>query len=124
MQANNLPGYCTEFPVAGSSLCIPQGCDVYTVAANDTCYDIVQTNNGSLSVTQMISWNPNINRDCSNLNQLEGYQICLRLVTTFCILRFIDLLSSKILTSHLSSYPGTPQAVATSATATITSLAA
>ncbi|KAI0132936.1 hypothetical protein BJ170DRAFT_265966 [Xylariales sp. AK1849] len=100
MQANNLAGYCSDFPEAGSTLCIPQGCGIYTVQANDTCYDIVQTYNGSLSVTQMVSWNPNINRGCTNLDQLEGYQICV-------------------------SYPGIPHVATTATTsATVTSLAA
>lgn len=80
MQANNLPGYCSELPSTGSSLCIPQGCDIYTVVTDDTCYGIVQAYNGTFSMTQLISWNPNINRDCSNLNQIEGYQICVRQV--------------------------------------------
>jgi hypothetical protein len=78
MQANNLPGYCSELPEAGSSLCIPQSCDLYTVAANDTCYGIVQQYSGDFSISQLIAWNPNINRECLNLDQLEGYQICVR----------------------------------------------
>ncbi|PTB45697.1 carbohydrate-binding module family 50 protein [Trichoderma asperellum CBS 433.97] len=75
MQANNLPGYCSQFPPAGSDLCIPQSCDLYTVAENDSCYGIAQAHNGTFSATQLISWNPNINRQCSNLNQIAGYQI-------------------------------------------------
>ncbi|KAL7789492.1 hypothetical protein V8C37DRAFT_211447 [Trichoderma ceciliae] len=88
MQANNLPEYCSQLPTAGSTLCIPQSCNLYTVAANDNCYGIVQVHNATFSVTQLISWNPNINRQCSNLNQLVGYQICV-------------------------SFPGTPSVIAT-----------
>ncbi|KAF7884612.1 uncharacterized protein EAF02_004948 [Botrytis sinoallii] len=67
MQANNLPGYCSEIPDPGTSLCIPQSCELYTVAANDTCYEIVQNHNvtypgvstaastGSASVTTPIA---------------------------------------------------------------------
>ncbi|PON21365.1 LysM domain-containing protein [Trichoderma gamsii] len=76
MQANNLPGYCSQFPRTGTNLCIPQSCNLYTVAGNDTCYGIAQAHNGTFSATQLISWNPNINRQCSNLNQITGYQIC------------------------------------------------
>ncbi|KAF7936224.1 uncharacterized protein EAE98_002443 [Botrytis deweyae] len=76
MQANNLPGYCSELPGPGTSLCIPQSCKLYTVAANDTCHGIVQSYNMTFSSTQLISWNPNINKGCSNLNQVEGFQIC------------------------------------------------
>lgn len=80
MQANNLPGYCSQFPPAGTDLCIPQSCNLHTVAGNDTCYGIAQAYNGTFSATQLISWNPNINRQCSNLNQIAGYQICVRYV--------------------------------------------
>ncbi|KAK1252995.1 hypothetical protein MKX08_004182 [Trichoderma sp. CBMAI-0020] len=79
MQANNLPGYCSQFPPAGSDLCIPQSCNLYTVASNDTCYGIAQAHNGTFSTRQLISWNPNINRQWSNLNQIAGYQICVSL---------------------------------------------
>ncbi|EHK22148.1 uncharacterized protein TRIVIDRAFT_200487 [Trichoderma virens Gv29-8] len=41
----------------------------YTIKPGDTCR--------TFSVTQLRSWNPNINTQCSNLNQLEGYQICI-----------------------------------------------
>lgn len=97
MQANNIAGYCSEMPEAGSSLCIPQGCDLYTVTANDTCYSIVDSYSSKFSQSQLISWNPNINDKCSNLNMIEGYQICV-------------------------SFPGTEQAVS-SATATATTTA-
>ncbi|EHK43389.1 hypothetical protein TRIATDRAFT_85797 [Trichoderma atroviride IMI 206040] len=99
MQANNLPGYCSQFPPAGSDLCIPQSCNLYTVASNDTCYGIAQAHNGTFSATQLISWNPNINRQCSNLNQIAGYQICV-------------------------SFPGPPSVVATGSESITTPVAA
>lgn len=74
---NGLQGYCTNFPTQGS-LCLPPTCNIHTVAENDTCYGITQSQQQYISISQMISWNPNINRDCSNLDQIKGYQICIR----------------------------------------------
>lgn len=65
------------FPSAGNSVCIPEACAIYTIQENDTCYSIVQANNYTFTVTQLISWNGNINRDCSNLDQLVASQICI-----------------------------------------------
>ncbi|KAK4241774.1 hypothetical protein C8A03DRAFT_30079 [Achaetomium macrosporum] len=77
MYADDLPGYCSDFPGAGAQLCIPHRCDVYTVRAKDTCYGIVQKYNRTFTVTQLVSWNTNINRACTNLNMIEGYEICI-----------------------------------------------
>ncbi|KAB8201326.1 hypothetical protein BDV34DRAFT_216374 [Aspergillus parasiticus] len=77
LYSNGLPAYCALFAVAGSSLCIPEPCDIYTVQRNDTCYSIAQAQDFSFSVTQLIAWNPNINRACSNLDQLVSSQICI-----------------------------------------------
>ncbi|KAJ5976984.1 hypothetical protein N7501_000326, partial [Penicillium viridicatum] len=74
---NNLPAYCVGFPSAGTSLCIPETCDIYTVQWDDTCYSIMVAHDCAFTVTQLISWNPNLNRECSNMNQLVGSQICL-----------------------------------------------
>lgn len=74
---NNLPAYCVGFPSPGTTLCIPEACDIYTVQGDDTCYSIMFTHDYAFTVTQLISWNPNLNRGCSNINQLVGSQICL-----------------------------------------------
>ncbi|CAI7601413.1 unnamed protein product [Penicillium discolor] len=74
---NNLPAYCIGFPSPGTSLCIPETCDIYTVQGDDTCYSIMVAHEYAFTVTQLISWNPNLNRECSNINQLVGSQICL-----------------------------------------------
>ncbi|KAE8306954.1 hypothetical protein BDV41DRAFT_585071 [Aspergillus transmontanensis] len=62
---------------AGSSLCLPETCAIYIVLLNDTGYSIAQAHDFSFSVTQPIAWNPNINRACSNLDQLVSSQICI-----------------------------------------------
>ncbi|KAE8341837.1 hypothetical protein BDV24DRAFT_163060 [Aspergillus arachidicola] len=77
LYSNGLPAHCALFPVAGSSLCIPEPCDIYTVQRNETCYSIAQAHDFSFSVTQLIACNPNINRACSNLDQLVSSQICI-----------------------------------------------
>ncbi|CAG8888612.1 unnamed protein product [Penicillium egyptiacum] len=74
---NDLPAYCAGFPSTGTALCIPEACDIYTVQEDDTCYSIMVAHDYAFTVTQLISWNPNINRECSNVNQLVGSQICL-----------------------------------------------
>ncbi|CAI7636891.1 unnamed protein product [Penicillium crustosum] len=74
---NDLPAYCVSFPSPGTSLCIPETCGIYTVQWGDTCYSIMVAYDYAFTVTQLISWNPNLNRGCSNINQLVGSQICL-----------------------------------------------
>lgn len=76
---NLIAADCSNFPDAGQSLCLPTSCETYTVQANETCNGIVEANQNRFTVQQMISWNPDVNRDCSNLDQLEGSQICLSL---------------------------------------------
>ena len=74
---NGLAGYCSNFPKQGK-LCLPKTCAIYQVKKGDSCFGIVHANNYKFSQTQLISWNPNINRGCSNLEQLEKSYICIR----------------------------------------------
>ena len=74
---NGLEGFCANFPSAGRRLCLPHQCNIYTVQPNDTCYGITQTSGNAFTVSQIISWNINLNRDCSNLDQLVGSQLCI-----------------------------------------------
>lgn len=76
---NNLEACCTNFLVP-VRFCLPETCNIYTVQGKDTYYDIVKVFGYSFSVTQLISWNANINRACGNLEQLVGSQICIRFV--------------------------------------------
>ncbi|BCS19574.1 LysM peptidoglycan-binding domain-containing protein [Aspergillus puulaauensis] len=73
---NGLQAYCQNFPGKGTSLCLPKQCDIYTLKENDTCDGIVDSYPGDISVTQLRSWNPFINKMCGNLFQWTGYQIC------------------------------------------------
>ncbi|KAA8652732.1 uncharacterized protein ATNIH1004_001637 [Aspergillus tanneri] len=74
---NGLTADCTNWPDVGTSLCIPAPCELYTLQANETCYGISQAHNTTFTVTQLISWNPDINRDCSNLEAIIGTQLCI-----------------------------------------------
>ncbi|PLB53269.1 hypothetical protein P170DRAFT_404258 [Aspergillus steynii IBT 23096] len=73
---NEIAADCSNFPDVGTSLCLPATCDVYTLQANQTCYDIALAYNSTFTVTQLISWNPDINRDCSNLEVMVGTHLC------------------------------------------------
>ena len=74
---NGLAGYCSNFPKQGK-LCLPKTCEIYQVKKGDSCFSIAHANNYKFSKTQLMSWNPNINRGCSNLEQLEKTYICIR----------------------------------------------
>ena len=74
---NGLAGYCSNFPKQGK-LCLPKTCAIYQVKKGDSCFSIAHANNYKFSQTQLMSWNPNINRGCSNLGQLEKTYICIR----------------------------------------------
>ncbi|KAJ5551530.1 hypothetical protein N7461_006228 [Penicillium sp. DV-2018c] len=76
LHANQLQAYCQNFPEEGTEICLPKTCDVYTLKENDTCEGIVEALSGRFTVTQLRSWNPNINKICGNLFQWTGYQIC------------------------------------------------
>lgn len=80
LQHNDLQAYCQNFPGKGTSLCLPKKCNIYTLKQNDTCDGIVGSQPGDISVTQLRSWNPFINKMCGNLFQWTGYQICVRFV--------------------------------------------
>lgn len=74
---NGLAGYCSNFPKQGK-LCLPKTCTIYEVKKGDSCFSIVNANDYKFSQTQLMSWNPNINRGCNNLEQLERSYICIR----------------------------------------------
>ena len=76
MVSNNLAGYCSNFPGSGAQLCMPHRCQIYTVQADDSCWGIVSRYNNAFTVTQLRSWNRNINEACTNLNMIRGYEIC------------------------------------------------
>ncbi|KAH8820661.1 hypothetical protein F5884DRAFT_827017 [Xylogone sp. PMI_703] len=61
---NNLLPNCTI--TVGQSLCLPQRCKTYTLTSSDTC-DTIASDNG-ITYSTFLSFNPTINRDCTNLH--------------------------------------------------------
>ncbi|GFF42111.1 autolysin [Aspergillus udagawae] len=59
--------------LAGQVLCLPRKCQIYKVQANDTCASIASAY--SISVVDIFTYNPTINRACSNL--IADTNICI-----------------------------------------------
>lgn len=78
MSYNRLKAYCKDLPPAGTKLCMPPSCDIYTVQGKDTCRSIAAAQPGYVTITQIQAWNPNLNALCTNMKQQEGMQICVR----------------------------------------------
>ncbi|KAJ7864455.1 hypothetical protein B0H14DRAFT_3443508 [Mycena olivaceomarginata] len=81
IQATN----CTSGIGPGTTLCLPQACTTYTPAANQTCKDIVTAANGllassgqSITVTQLISFNPGLEIGCAHVARQYGLSLCIR----------------------------------------------
>lgn len=73
---NDIPAYCNHFPKAGTEICMPEKCQVYTVEEGDSCIQIVWAVPYDITIAQLLAWNPNLNPTCSNMYQQEGMQIC------------------------------------------------
>lgn len=59
--------------LGGQSLCLPQTCSTVVVKAGQTCYGIA--NAAGITYTQLLSWNPTINGQCTNL--IANQNICI-----------------------------------------------
>jgi LysM repeat protein len=75
LSSNGLDAYCRDFPGAGTEICLPPTCDVYTVQPGDNCRSVTAKQPG-ISITQLQAWNPNLNPLCTNMDQQRGMQIC------------------------------------------------
>ncbi|KAL2007610.1 hypothetical protein VTN00DRAFT_9048 [Thermoascus crustaceus] len=73
---NNLEAGCTHFPGACTELCMPHKCEIYTVKKDDSCYGIVEAHNNAFTMSQLASWNVDINKGCDNFEMLVGHEIC------------------------------------------------
>ncbi|KAL2854915.1 hypothetical protein BJY01DRAFT_257326 [Aspergillus pseudoustus] len=74
---NGITADCSNFPEPGNSLCMPATCHLHTLRANETCFNIMRVHGWIFTMTQLISWNPNINGQCSNLEVMTGTQLCI-----------------------------------------------
>lgn len=95
---NHLVGGCAHF-LSNGSLCVTGSCQTHKVAPNETCLSIA--NRYSITVTQLRTWNPNLNAVCSNLNLTIGHQICVSDPWNF--------------TSPINTYGGSPTSATTDA---------
>lgn len=59
--------------IGGQSLCLPQTCTTTVVKQDQTCYGIASAAN--ITYTQLLSWNPTINGQCTNL--ITNQNICI-----------------------------------------------
>jgi LysM repeat protein len=76
LQANNLNAYCSNFPQSGT-LCIPstRSCSTYIVKQGDSCGSVAMAANATW--TQIVSWNPAVAYDCSQIANLVSYAVCI-----------------------------------------------
>jgi LysM repeat protein len=56
--SNGLEAYCRDFPLAGTEICLPKSCNMYTVNINDTMQSIAEQQPGNFSIAQLLAWNP------------------------------------------------------------------
>jgi hypothetical protein len=73
LRRNGLIAMCDKFPTTGS-ICLEKFCDVYTVKQNETCLDVAKAHHAT--IPQLMSWNVEINSQCTNFDRLSGFQIC------------------------------------------------
>ncbi|RMD41456.1 hypothetical protein DV735_g3659, partial [Chaetothyriales sp. CBS 134920] len=74
IQAGALRPDCSNL-LAGSSLCLPESCDVYRVQPGDTCDTILAAHSG-LTGVHLAAWNPNLNSICGNIDALVDSFLC------------------------------------------------
>ena len=67
------PGCANLIP--GKALCLPESCTLYRVQWDDTCADILAAVPG-LRPHDLLTWNPNINPLCTNIDAMYEDQIC------------------------------------------------
>lgn len=73
---NNLDAYCANLPDPGWQICLPESCDIQTVQKSQACEQIINESAENITLAQLRSWNPNIDRVCNNLDRLTDSVIC------------------------------------------------
>ncbi|KAJ7668263.1 hypothetical protein B0H17DRAFT_1088052, partial [Mycena rosella] len=75
---------CTDGLGTGTKLCLPQACTTYTPTVNQTCEEIVAAANGilgssnqSITVTQLVSFNPSLDTGCIHVGRQYGLSLCI-----------------------------------------------
>ncbi|KAL7621054.1 hypothetical protein AAE478_008366 [Parahypoxylon ruwenzoriense] len=71
---NGLDLACDAMPAAGTPICIPATCKIRELAITDTCESITAAE--SITIGQLLAWNPVISSGCANLNSWRGRFLC------------------------------------------------
>ena len=74
LNTGGLSQSCSNLHAVGT-LCLPPSCALYKVQVDDTCDKILSSHPG-LTGSQLLAWNPNINRMCGNIRYFEDTYIC------------------------------------------------
>jgi hypothetical protein len=53
--SNGIDTFCRDFPSAGTEICLPTSCNVYTVQTNDTMQSIAEQQPGKVSIAQLLA---------------------------------------------------------------------
>lgn len=76
IKAGGLKRDCSNL-TPGVSLCLPAPCTLYRVQSDDDCKQIVSDHSGVTGIG-FLTWNPNIDPLCTNLEDLTGNLLCVR----------------------------------------------
>ncbi|KAF9888671.1 hypothetical protein FE257_008429 [Aspergillus nanangensis] len=74
INVNGFDLQCALLPAVGQNICLSRPCRTYQLNMGDTC-DFL-TKNLSISMAQLLAWNPMINTGCSNLASWRGWYLC------------------------------------------------
>jgi hypothetical protein len=75
VQLNGLFPGCLNLQES-ANLCIGVACETYQVDSGDTCGSIIESHGGTITTTQFLAWNPNIDPLCGNLHDTAGMVVC------------------------------------------------
>lgn len=76
IKAANTNADCTGLQV-GAKLCLPEPCTLYRVQFDDDCQKTLDSVSG-LRPNDLLTWNPNIDALCTNIDDMAKKLICIR----------------------------------------------
>lgn len=94
---NGLDPNCTYLTV-GQELCLPEICEIHLVQVNETCDSIIANLTREITVQNLVSWNSELNAQCSNIASLVGKYICI----TYVHLQALGLISASFAKTKLN----------------------
>jgi hypothetical protein len=81
MNLNNIDMQCSNMQ-AGATLCLDKPCVLYEVQPLDTWNTILNQLNNSVTISQLVAWNPNLNYLGGNLQNIPFQLICVGFVVS------------------------------------------